>query len=111
MKFDLNRTGWDTATKISFLQRRVIVACIAYYELNETLISDADYTELAEQLIEEQAAHPEDAEKSAYYYAMKGFEVSTGYDAFEKLTDADKDWLVKIARRALAAYATGRTNT
>ena len=98
MRFNFDKTGWDMTTKISYLQRRVIVACIAYYELDESVISDTDYKELAEQLIEHQTTHSEDAAKSTYYYAMKDFDVSTGFDVYDKLNNYDKDWLMMITR-------------
>lgn len=98
MRFNFDNVDWDMTTKISYLQRRVIVACIAYYELDQSVISDTDYKELAEQLIEYQTANPEDSEKSTYYYTMKDFELSTGFDVYEKLNDHDKDWLMMITR-------------
>lgn len=98
MRFNFDTVDWDMTTKISFLQRRVIVACIAYYELDATVISDTDYKELAEQLVEYQTANSEDAAKSTYYYVMKDFDVSTGFDVYDKLNDYDKDWLMMITR-------------
>ena len=83
MKINFDTVDWDITTKISYLQRRVIVACIAYYELDVTVISDADYKELAEQLVEYQTRYKEDAEKSTYWYVMSDFCVSTGFDIYE----------------------------
>ena len=101
MRFNFDKTGWDMVTQISFLQRRVIVACIAYYELDATVISDTDYKELAEQLVEYQRRYKEDAEKSTYWYVMNDFCVSTGFDIYDKLNEHDKEYLTLIASHVI----------
>ena len=101
MRFNFDKTGWDMVTQISFLQRRVIVACIAYYELDATVISDTDYKELAEQLVEYQSKYREDAEKSTYWYVMSDFGVSTGFDIYDKLNEHDQEYLTIIASHVI----------
>ena len=101
MRFNFDKTGWDMVTQISFLQRRVIVACIAYYELDATVISDTDYKELAEQLVEYQTMYKDDAEKSTYWYVMSDFCVSTGFDIYDKLNEHDKEYLTLIASHVI----------
>lgn len=101
MRFNFDKTGWDMVTQISFLQRRVIVACIAYYELDATVISDTNYKELAEQLVEYQTKYKEDAEKSTYWYVMNDFCVSTGFDIYDKLNEHDKEYLTLIASHVI----------
>lgn len=101
MKINFDTVDWDMTTKISYLQRRVIVACIAYYELDATVISDTDYKELAEQLVEYQTKYKEDAEKSTYWYVMSDFCVSTGFDIYDKLNEHDKEYLTIIASHVI----------
>lgn len=98
MRINFDKVDWDMTTRISYLQRRVIISCIAYYQLNDTLISDADYTELAEQLVEYQTKYKEDAEKSTYWYALNDFGVSTGFDIYSRLNEHDKEYLLFLAR-------------
>lgn len=101
MRFNFDNVDWDMTTKISYLQRRVIVACIAYYELDATVISDADYKGLAEQLVEYQTKYKEDAEKSTYWYVMSDFGVATGFDIYDKLNEHDKEYLTLIASHVI----------
>ena len=41
---------WNEPTKISYLQRQVIVHSLIYYELNESVISDKEFDDLSRQL-------------------------------------------------------------
>lgn len=90
---------WDDSTKISYLQRRIIVYSIMYYELNESCVSDTTYDEISHQLVRLQSSVDEaEFKKSAYYYAMYDFDGSTGFDIPSRLTKEDKEHLTKIAR-------------
>lgn len=89
---------WSESTKISYLQRRIIVYSIMYYENNESCVSDAYYDELSKQLVEMQkSCSKEEFEKSTYYYAMYDFDGSTGFDIPSRLTDYDRKYLTNIA--------------
>lgn len=103
MIYDLNKMPfklWDDSTKISFLQRVVLVHSILYYELNTTVISDSDFDLLSKQLVELQRhASKEELEKSQYYYVFYDFDGTTGFDLWHRLKVSDKDYLLKISKQ------------
>lgn len=89
---------WSDTTKISYLQRRIIVYSIMYYELNESCVSDREYDSISKQLVElQKQASEKDFEKSQYYYAMHDFDGSTGFDIPSRLTKKDREYLTHIA--------------
>ena len=45
-----------------------------------------------------QKEFPKEAERSMYWYAMKDFEGSTGFDLVGKLTNKDREWLRKLTQ-------------
>lgn len=89
---------WDMSTKISYLQRRVIIYSIMYYELNESCIADKRYDSYARQLSTMQNENMQDAERSQYWYCMKDFDPSTGFDLPYKLNEHDKEFLTGMAK-------------
>lgn len=89
---------WSNSTKISYLQRRIIIYSIMYYEHNESCISDFEYDSISRQLVELQKnTSKEEFEKSTYYYAMHDFDGSTGFDIPSRLTKKDHDYLTNLA--------------
>lgn len=89
---------WSDTAKISFLQRRVIVYSIMYYEHNESCVSDKEYDSISQQLVElQKQVSKEDFEKSTYYYAMHDFDGSTGFDIPSRLTEDDRKYLTNVA--------------
>lgn len=100
---------WSDATKISYLQRRIIVWSIMYYEHNESCVSDLVYDAVSYQLVElQKQASKEEFEKSTYYYAMHDFDGSTGFDIPSRLTKYDRKYLTHIAG---IVYESWRKNT
>ena len=72
---------WSDATKISYLQRRIIVYSIMYYEQNESCVSDQYYDSISHQLVElQRTCDPAEFRRSTYYYAMYDFDGSTGFE-------------------------------
>lgn len=89
---------WSDATKISYLQRRIIVYSIMYYENNESCVTDAFYDSISRQLVElQESCSPEEFKRSTYYYAMKDFDGNTGFDIPSKLKKRDKKYLTQVA--------------
>lgn len=89
---------WSNTTKISYLQRRIIVWSIMYYEFNESCVPDSQYDSVSHQLVElQKQASKEEFEKSTYYYAMHDFDGSTGFDIPSRLTNEDRTYLTQIA--------------
>lgn len=93
---------WSESTKISYLQRRVIVYSIMYYQLNESCISDHEYDAIVKQLVRFQnKASEKELKKSKYYYVMYDFEGSTGFHLFNRLNSKDKSYLLLLAQNIL----------
>lgn len=89
---------WDDHIKISYMQRRIIVYSIMYYENNESCVSDAYYDRLSQQLVHLQSSVEEsEFKKSTYYYAMYDFDGSTGFHLPSRLNKKDRAWLDRIA--------------
>lgn len=103
---------WNESTKISYLQRHVIVHSLLYYELNESVISDKDFDDLSRQLVKMQRdAQKDDLRNSQYYYCLKDFDGSTGFYIKSKLNENDRERLFGIAMVVLRNYKTSRRNS
>ena len=98
---DFNRMPciyWSDVTKISYLQRYIIVHSIIYYELNDSVISDKKFDSTARQLVKMQKRmERQKLKKTMYYYCMHDFDGSTGFDLYDRLVPYDKEYLTKIA--------------
>ena len=90
---------WDKITCINYLQRKIILNAIAYYELDTSPLSDKEYDELSRQLVELQK--DVDINDTQYGYIMQDFDGTTGFDLYSRLNDKDKGYLMKIAVSAL----------
>ena len=89
---------WSNTTKISYLQRRIIVWSIMYYENDESCVSDHEYDSVSHQLADlQKKATKEEWEASTYYYAMYDFDGNTGFDIPSRLTKKDRAYLGHIA--------------
>lgn len=99
IRFDtLPSLYWDDHVKISYLQRRIIVYSIMYYEFDESCVPDSVYDGISHQLVRlQQSASEAEFKRSRYYYAMHDFDGSTGFDIPSRLTKEDKEHLTKIA--------------
>ena len=86
---------WDKITCINYLQRKIILNCIAYYELNTNKLSDKAYDELSRQLVELQKSI--DISNTQYGYVFYDFDGSTGFDLYHRLNENDKKYLYNIA--------------
>ncbi|MCQ2485242.1 MAG: hypothetical protein MJ168_07915 [Clostridia bacterium] len=90
---------WDLETQISFLQRRIIVYSIAYYDLNENIVSDRDYDNQCKLLVKlMQKADVKQLKKTDYNYCMFDFDGTTGFDLRDRLTKKDREKLTKSAQ-------------
>lgn len=90
---------WSDIAKISYLQRRIIVYSIMYYEYDESCVSDKEYDSISHQLMElKNKISEEEYKKTTYYYAMHDFDGSTGFDVPSRLTKKDKDHIICIVR-------------
>lgn len=89
---------WSDSTKISHLQRCIIIYSIMYYEQNESCVSDQCYDDISHQLVKlQRECDPTEFRRSTYYYAMYDFDGSTGFDIPSRLTKYDREYLTNIA--------------
>lgn len=96
---------WDDNVKISYLQRRVIVYSIMYYEMDDSCITDKEYDEISKQLVRMQkSVYDDELKKTTYYYAMHDFDGSTGFDIPGRLTESDREYLTDIAQNILVRW-------
>ena len=100
---------WDMTTIISWLQRRIIVYSIMYYEMSESCITDKSYDELSHQLVELMNSNPKEVlEQTTYWYAMYDFDGSTGFDIPDRLTKSDREYLTTIVSHVQKQYRESR---
>lgn len=86
---------WNIKTKIEYLQRKIILNSIAYYELNTNKLTDKQYDELSRQLVDMQKGV--DIKDTQYGYIFYDFDGTTGFDLYPRLNDYDKKYLYNIA--------------
>lgn len=86
---------WNIIDKVNFLQRKIILNSIAYYELNTSKLTDKEYDELSRQLVDMQK--DVDVQKTQYGYVMYDFDDTTGFDLYHRLNLPDKKYLMNIA--------------
>ena len=92
--------SWDEVTCITHLQRRILLYSIAYYEFDESPVSDYFYDELAHELVD-RMRKCENVKDTMYYYAFYDYDGSTGYHLYYRLTNEDRNHLLAIAKGAL----------
>lgn len=70
----------DIRAKIEQRRRQILVHSIIYYVLNDSIISDYDWSRWASELAELQSQYPEIASSCVYSEAFANFDPSTGYN-------------------------------
>lgn len=89
---------WSNITKMDYLQRRIIVYSIMYYEHSESCVSDKYFDGISYQLVDMIKQYGlEQYRQTTYYYAMHNFDATTGFDVPSKLTKYDRAYLSHIA--------------
>lgn len=93
---------WSITTKVSYIQRAILIHSIIYYEYDSNIISDKKYDKLSHILVEYQnSLSKEQLKCTEYGYVFKDFDGSTGFDLVPKLSHEDKDYLTLIASHVL----------
>ena len=82
--------------RCSVLQRKILIHSILYYELNKTILSDAEFDKMCRKLLIG-IKHTKNYHRSDYYYVFYDFDGSTGFDLYHRLEDDDKEYLMHIA--------------
>ena len=94
----------DILGQINWLSRMIITNSIIYYYMDNNVIDDKLYDEYARYLGKLIKENPKLAEQNQYYYVMKDYTPDTGFDLYDRLNDADKEYLKKIAIQVLNSY-------
>jgi hypothetical protein len=89
----------DKLKRINALQRKIIVASIAYYEYDERIMSDYDYDAMVQKLKELMDGYPE-KERSRYWYAFEEWTGATGCFLRSRLNPTDRTLLEEAAMLA-----------
>ena len=106
-----NNPYWSVKTKMSVLQRWLIVHSIMYYELNDSVVSDKVFDTNARQLVDMQNEYSDIAEETEYWYMFYDFDASTGFHLYDRLKENDKKYLTHIAQHVLALNRGGLNET
>lgn len=80
---------WDEVTRISHMQRKILMCSVAYYEFDESPTDDFTYDRWSHELARMMKNCP-DVDKTRYYYAFYDFEGSTGFHLYSRLTEEDQ---------------------
>lgn len=96
------------SAKMSAIQRFIIVHSILYYHKNTSVISDVYFDKVSRELVELKKKNPNDYKQTDYYYCMKDFDGTTGFDLYDKLSMSDKMYLTCIADNVLKEYKGGK---
>lgn len=87
------------AERIQELRLEMVVHSYIYYELNDNIISDAEWSQRAKELVRLQQAHPDIVEQVIYADAFKDFDGSTGFSLpRDERTKAKAHYLLKNRR-------------
>lgn len=86
--------------RCSFLQRKIIINSIIYYELNESLMSDQKFDKMCKNLLKG-INYTKNYERSDYFYVFYDFDGSTGFHLYHRLEDDDKEYLMHLAKYIL----------
>lgn len=90
---------------VELIKRRrlqTLVHSVVYYKFNENIISDADWTKRAKQLVELQRKYPEESKEAPLFDMFCDFDYSTGMNLVYKADDAaigKAKYLIAIQRR------------
>lgn len=92
--------------RINFLQRKVILNSIMYYEYNKSFIPDSYFDEMSHQLVAMQKKYDsidgQSIKKDTKYgYMMFDFDGSTGFDLYSKLNIEDEQELNSMCKYKL----------
>jgi hypothetical protein len=88
---------WSNKTRIELLQKWIIVHSIIYYELNTNIISDSMFDANSKQLVELIKSDQEACRASKWYKVFKGFDGSSGFDLYSKLSREKQKELMGLA--------------
>lgn len=93
---------WSTLTKIEFLQRKIIVNSVAYYQYDADTLTDSFYDGICKQLVSLQEEYNKEGgdfvKDSKYGYAFYDFDGSTGFHLYDRLKPNDRYYIDVMTR-------------
>lgn len=108
MVIDLNKCPccyWSDKEKLSFLQRRIIVYSMIYYDYDKSVINDCDYDNIVLmylRLIE--TIDKSIIIKTRYYKSFRDFDGSTGMHLSSRLSHDEYKHVDLIAQNVIFEY-------
>ena len=93
--------------RCSFLQRKIIINSIIYYELDESLMSDQQFDKMCRNLLKG-IQYTKNYERSDYFYVFYDFDGSTGFHLYHRLENDDKEYLMHLAKHVLKISKRGK---
>jgi NAD-dependent DNA ligase len=90
---------WGLLTRINYLQRKIILNSILYYEYDMNSLDDHFYDDICKQLVKLQFIYNRngDIKKDTNYgYVYYDFDGSTGYHLYKMLNLEDRSYLLSI---------------
>lgn len=94
----------DVEARIKALRLQIMIHSIIYYEMNDNIISDAEWSKRAMGLVELQKANP--SVSTVFDEAFKDFDGSTGFHLLSYADDAARGkarYLCEISRTRTGA--------
>lgn len=83
--------------RCSVIQRKILIHSILYYELNKTILTDAEFDKMCRKLLKGKE-HTKNYHKTDYFYVFYDFDGSTGFDLYGRLEEDDKEYLTHLAQ-------------
>lgn len=97
---------WTILMRINYIQRKILLNSILYYEHNRNMLSDHFYDNMCKQLVSYQkifARHSSVKDETTYGYAYYDFDGSTGYHLYGRLIEQDTNYLLMITETYLGS--------
>lgn len=89
--------GWSLVDKINFLQRKILLNSMMYYEYGKNFLTDFEYDSICGQLVNFQNKFEEQGHdiysETRYGYAYYDFNGSTRSHLYRRLNFKDACWL------------------
>lgn len=101
---------WSVQTKIELISKWIIIHSIIYYELDTNIVEDRMFDMNCKQLVEMVKDNPQSFKDSKWYYVMKGFDGSSGFDLYKKLNKSHREELLQQAGYLVYTFGKEKQN-
>ena len=108
MLADLSNPYASDSEKLSMVQRRILIHCMLYYELDTPVLDDSEFDELMNQYdVYRNNCSDKDEKESEFGYVFEDFDKSTGFDLCPRLIQNDYSKISMIADFVYKSYEKG----